>query len=134
MVVVVDARCTVWEWAEDTEPTKLVSPEYVATIAWEPTLRVLIEQTAEPELSATAEQPVTGFPPLVKATVPPSGTGDTVAVKTTVWPNTDGLGDRSSAVVVAVPTVRPPTRCSRSRRWWRSPPRWCWCSSHWRWP
>jgi len=38
----------------------------------------------------------------VKATVPPLGVGDTVAVKVTDWPVVEGFADELNEVVVAV--------------------------------
>jgi hypothetical protein len=73
---------------------------------WGPDARVLTVQPAAPELTGTAEQPGMEVPPSVKLTVPPLGAGDTVSVKATGCPNTDGLGTAPSAELVRVPTAR----------------------------
>ena len=67
--------------------------------------------------------PVTGVPPAgrrtrvivavpsVNATVPPSGTGLTVAVQVTFCPATDGSAEDASVVAVAVTGVITDTVC-----------------------
>jgi hypothetical protein len=67
-----------------------------------PTSNVEMEKVATPPL--TVAVPICTLR-LKNVTVPPSGggpeSGETMAVKVTVWPNLEGLGVQVSAVVVA---------------------------------
>jgi hypothetical protein len=62
------------------------------------------------EYVATPELRVTGLPRLVAPslnwTVPVAALGETVAVNVTDWPNTEGLADELTVVVVGVSTTR----------------------------
>ncbi len=77
-------------------------PENVAAMVRVAALVQPVVQTAIPVvvLTATVPQPVIVVEFAVKATVPASGAGDTVAVIVTDWPTPDGFGDTVIAVVV----------------------------------
>ena len=85
-------------------PLKLPSPPYAALIVWPPKLNVAVASVACPDALTVT---LVGEPPSsVNATVPvrvpaPGATGLTVAVKLTDWPNTDGLAEDASVVVVS---------------------------------
>ncbi len=64
---------------------------------WVPTASDEVEQVAWPLESATAEQPAMTDPSARNSTVPdglpdPGATAETVAVKITDWPKSDGAG------------------------------------------
>ena len=70
---------------------------------WLPTDKVEVVTLAEPLLSVPVPSAVA---PSLKVTVPPGVPApglfaDTVAVKVTDWPKSDGLADETTAVVVA---------------------------------
>ena len=69
-------------------------------------LQVAPLELAAPAGNAIAPQPVIVTPPSVKPTVPVGAVPATVAVKVTLAPTSDGLGELESVVVVgASPTV-----------------------------
>ena len=93
------------------EETKLVSPEYDAVSASSAAEANVVVQVASPPVRSTAAQPLMSCPLLWKSTVPPSGTGPTVAVNVTDWPTVteDGTGVASvTAVSVGVEPPEPP--------------------------
>src|SRR5438067_8227813 len=72
---------------------------------WLPTLKLDVAHVVVPAASACRLQPVMELAPSLKLTVPvgvptPGATAATVAVNVTLWPNTDGLADDVSVVVV----------------------------------
>src|SRR6478736_3155822 len=71
-------------------------------MAWLPTLRLLMWQTALPALSTTALQPASALPPSLKLTLPVGPAPVTVAVKDTLVPALAGLLALVSTVVVGV--------------------------------
>ncbi len=78
------------------EPALPPSPPYVATMLWAPTLRLLVLQIAvlllaAPAGNATALQPLIALPPSVNATLPVGAEPETVAVKVTAAPTSDGV-------------------------------------------
>src|SRR5204863_5692451 len=83
---------------------KLPSPLYVALTVWPPTLNAVVASVARPEALMVM---LVGVPPsMLNVTVPvrvpaPGDTALTVAVKVTDWPNTDGLNEDASVVVVS---------------------------------
>src|ERR1700694_2632451 len=83
----------------------------MAVMLCEPTPAKLSLQVAVPATSACAPQPAMLTPPSWNVTVPvgvpePGGLAVTVAVKVTLCPDTEGLAEELSAVVVASwPTV-----------------------------
>jgi hypothetical protein len=70
----------------DGEPLKFESPEYVATIECGPAAPNATEHVATPVEVFTTTDPQPGITTLlsVNETVPPSGTGETVAVNVTI--------------------------------------------------
>ena len=93
-------------------PLKLVLPPYVAVMLWLPDAsdEVLKVAVATPFRSTVPRVVV----PSEKVTVPvgtvgvdePGATTVTVAIRVTVWPRLEGLGDATNVVVVvAGPTV-----------------------------
>lgn len=100
--VVVDAGAafTVTASEEDVDPAKLLSPEYVAVMGWEPTVSVEVLKVAVPELIV----PVPIVVPLsLKVTEPdgvPLAVEETVAVNFTLWPTV-----MVDAVVLSTVTV-----------------------------
>jgi len=86
-------------------PLKLLLPLYSAVIVWLPTLSELIAPlVALPPLKLTGLPKST--PSILNCTVPP-GVPDpgalalTVAAKVTLWPNTEGLADEVTLVLVS---------------------------------
>jgi hypothetical protein len=77
---------TVCDSGLDDEPPKFVSPEYAATIECGPAAANATEHVATPvEVFTTTDwQLLIGTMPSVNETVPPSGTGETVAVNVTI--------------------------------------------------
>ena len=72
-------------------------------IVWLLTLKAAVVNVACPEVMVTLAARVVA--PSVKVTVPlgvpaPGATAATVAMKVTVWPNTDGLGDELTVVLL----------------------------------
>ena len=68
-----------------------------------PTANAEVVNVAIPPLSVPVP---TGLPPSRKVTVPvgvpaPGATGETVAVKVTDWPNTEGFADEVTVVAVS---------------------------------
>src|ERR1043166_1826924 len=81
---------------------KLASPPYTAVMEWEPTEREAVARVAWPELRVAVPRVVA---PSLSVTepvgVPVAGaTADTVTVKNTVWPDTDGLSEELTVLVV----------------------------------
>src|ERR1700752_419363 len=78
-------------------------------MVWLPTASAEVVNVAIPPLSVPVPM---GLPPSRNVTVPvgvplPGATGETVAVKVTDWPNTDGFVDEVTVVLVsAFTTVR----------------------------
>ncbi len=101
--VVLPDLLTVWLRVEEVLPLKLSSPLYTAVIECDATLSPLVTKVACPPLRV----PVPMTAPLsLKVTVPlgvplPGATAFTVAVKVTAWPDTEGLAEEPTAVVVA---------------------------------
>src|SRR5712691_11100062 len=89
----------------------------MAVIEWLPTDREEVAKVAAPPLSVPVPRVVK---PSLKVTVPlgvpaPGATGLTVAVKITDWPNTEGLAEEVTVVVVsALLTVNVPLPVARS--------------------
>src|SRR6266550_3923624 len=88
---------------EEVLPLKLASPPYDALIEWEPTASVLVTNVAWPEAFRVPVPRVLG--PSLKVTVPvgvpaPLVLAFTVAVKVTGCPDTDGLIEEMTPVVV----------------------------------
>src|SRR6478736_5755470 len=75
-------------------------PPLPATMAWLPTLSLLMWQSALPALSTTALQPASALPPSLKLTLPVGPAPVTVAVKDTLVPALAGLLALVSTVVV----------------------------------
>src|SRR5712691_5230836 len=103
--VLVLALLTTCDTAELVLVMKLVSPPYTAVVLCVPTLRADVAHVATPAASACAPQPVIELAPSLKFTLPvgvpaPGAVAVTVAVKVTLWPNTDGLAEDVSAVLV----------------------------------
>ena len=78
----------------------------MAVMLCEPTPAKVSLQVATPATSGLPTQPAMLTPPSWKVTVPvgvpaPGGLAVTVAVKVTLWPETEGLTEELSAVVVA---------------------------------
>jgi hypothetical protein len=103
--VVVSAGFTVWVKLGEVLPLKLTSPLYTAVTVAVPTVSVDTDAlVALPPLIATA---LPKFTPLVwNWTVPvgvptPGAVALTIAVNVTDWPNTEGLADELTAVVVS---------------------------------
>jgi len=105
-VVAVESLLTVWVSGEAvlSLPVKLLSPLYTAVTVWAATLRFEIAP-----LVAVPLDRVTGLPKaepsIENCTVPvrvpaPGATGFTVAVNVTDWPETEGLADEATVVVV----------------------------------
>src|SRR5438067_9185832 len=72
---------------------------------WLPTLKLDVAHVVVPAASACRLQPVIELAPSLKFTLPvgvpaPGAVAVTVAVNVTLWPNTDGLADDVSAVLV----------------------------------
>ena len=83
------AWLTVWEKADEALPVKLPSPRYCTVIECDPTARAEEVNEAVPVLSRVSVS--SSVVPSKNSTepvgVPPPGaTGDTVAVKVTIWP------------------------------------------------
>jgi hypothetical protein len=70
-------------------------------------------QVARPLLIGCAVQPVTSVPPSLKATVPPVGEGETVALRVTGSPKTAGFCDEATLIAVAVAASAVPFPKSR---------------------
>src|SRR6266568_5158784 len=88
---------------EEVLPLKFASPPYDALIEWEPTASVLVTNVAWPEPFRVPVPRV--LEPSLKVTVPvgvpaPLVLAFTVAVKVTGCPDTDGLIDETTPVVV----------------------------------
>src|SRR5438552_6696146 len=88
---------------EEVLPLKLASPPYDALIEWEPTASVLVTNVAWPEPFRVPVPRVLG--PSLKVTVPvgvpaPGLVAVTVAVKVTDCPDSDGLREEVTDVVV----------------------------------
>src|SRR6266581_4444798 len=88
---------------EEVLPLKFASPPYDALIEWEPTASVLVTNVAWPEAFRVPVPRVLG--PSLKVTVPvgvpaPLVLAFTVAVKVTGCPDTDGLIEETTPVVV----------------------------------
>ena len=66
-----------------------------------PAERAEVMQVAAPERSS-GWVPQVVMPPPVKATVPASGVGVTVAVKVTLWPTVEEGAEETTAVLVVV--------------------------------
>ena len=101
--MVVATWLTTWLTAVDVLVTSFVEPPYTAVIECVATDKVLVVKVATPPLSVPVPSVVE---PSLNVTVPvgvptPGDVAVTVAVKVTDWPNTDGLTDEPSAVVVA---------------------------------
>jgi hypothetical protein len=99
----VEAGFTVSDSAVEELTAKLVSPPYEATMLWLPAPSVDVLKVATPPAPTVPVPSVVA--PSMNVTEPdglpaPGATGDTVAVKVTDWPNTDGLADEVSVVVV----------------------------------
>src|SRR5437867_146205 len=87
----------------DVLPLKFASPPYDAVIEWEPTASVLVTNVAWPEPSRVPVPSALG--PSLKVTVPvgmpaPAVLAFTVAVKVTGCPDTEGLAEEVTPVVV----------------------------------
>ena len=88
----------------------------MAPIESTPAVEKLVVQVASPLVRSTgwAEHPLMSCPLLWKSTVPPSGTGLTVALKITDWPVVGEAGSGAASVTEVVagpppaelPTVR----------------------------
>ena len=104
VVVLLSLFTTCGEAESVPEPLwKLPSPPYAAVIVWLPTASDEIVNVACPEDMATVDANVTV--PSVKVTVPvgvpePGDAALTMAVKVTVCPNTDALGDELTVVTL----------------------------------
>src|SRR5205809_668229 len=88
---------------EEVLPLKLASPPYDALIEWEPTASVLVTNVAWPEPFRVPAPRV--LVPSLKVTVPvgvpaPGLLAVTVAVKVTDCPDSDGLAEELTSVVV----------------------------------
>ena len=88
---------------EEVLPLKFASPPYDALIEWEPTASVLVTNVAWPEPFRVPVPRV--LEPSLKVTVPvgvpaPGLFAVTVAVKVTDCPDTDGLAEELTSVVV----------------------------------
>jgi hypothetical protein len=100
--VVVLSLLTVWLALGEVLVAKVLSPPYTAVIEWVPTLSELMLNVPCPELRPTLPSVVA---PSLNVTVPvgvpvPGADAVTVAVKLTVWPNTEGSGDQLTDVLV----------------------------------
>ena len=96
-VVVVLAVVTVWMRSAEVLPVKLPSPPYSAVIVWLPVANVEVANVARPAASVPVPNVVA---PSLKVTVPVADACETVAVKVTDWPNTDGLTEEATPVLV----------------------------------
>ena len=101
--MVVTTWLTTWLTAVDVLVTSFVDPPYTAVMECVPTDKFLVVKVATPPLSLPVPSVVE---PSVNVTVPvgvpkPGDVAVTVAAKLTDWPNTDGLADDASTVVVA---------------------------------
>jgi hypothetical protein len=103
-VVLVSALLTTWGFPlnEPVLPLKLVLALYDVVMVWLPTVKAEVVKLATPPLKVTV--PIE-LPPSRKVTVPPGvpapgDAAETVAVKVTGCPKTDGLTDELTAVVV----------------------------------
>src|SRR5581483_11874078 len=101
-VVVVLAWLTVCVSVAEVLVVKLVSPAYTAVMAWPATAKAAVVNVAEPPESVAVPSVVV---PSRKVTVPlgvpvPGATAVTVAVKVTPWPNTEGLTEEVTVVVL----------------------------------
>jgi hypothetical protein len=102
--LVVLALFTVWVKSADVLVRKFPSPLYTAVITCGPTLSALVAPLAAlPPLKLTGEPK--SDPSILNCTVPlgvpdPGTLALTVAVNVTGWPNTDGLADELTTVVV----------------------------------
>ena len=85
-VVVVPREVTVWFTAAEVLVVKLLFPLYSAVSEWVPTVSVVTDKVAVPELKATVPRETL---PLKNRTFPvgvPLPSGVTVAVNVTLWP------------------------------------------------
>jgi hypothetical protein len=110
--VVVEAWFTVCVNVDDVLPLKALSPPYTAVIECEPGARLAGVRVAVPPDSTPVPSVVV---PSLNVTVPVALLGETVAVKVTGWPNTEGLADEETVVLVlarkeavTVPLLLPP--------------------------
>jgi hypothetical protein len=99
----VDACPTVWVIAAEELALKLLSPAYDTAIVCIPTARAEVVKVALPPESAPApmETPLSVNVTVPVAVPPPGLTALTVAVKVTDWPNTDGLADERTLVMLS---------------------------------
>jgi hypothetical protein len=104
VAVLVGALTTWANGVEVVDPAKVPTPENVAVMLSVSAVVKVKLQVAWPVVDDTAcvAQPVIWPLLSVKATVPPSGVGETVAVKVTDSPVVDGFADELNEVVVAV--------------------------------
>jgi hypothetical protein len=99
------ALFTVCDNAAEVLVAYAVLPEYTAVIVWLPTANAEVAIFAFPPLTMADPN---GVAPSLNVTVPvivPGVTEVTVAVKVTVWPNTDGFTDAITDVDVTARTV-----------------------------
>ncbi len=100
--IVVETRVTDWVTTAEVLPAKAAFAEYVAVMEWEPTTRSGVVKVAWP--AARAPVPMAAAPS--KNVTVPVGVPDallTVAVKVTACPNTDGLSEEITLVLVEIP-------------------------------
>src|SRR5689334_10539590 len=108
MVTAESASPTLWVTTSEAEPMKSEPSEYTAVTSWSPTDNAAVLSVAAPALSSWTT-PMLVVPS--KNSTDPAGvavpaSAVTVAVKVTDWPDTDGFGDASRAVVVdTAPTL-----------------------------
>jgi hypothetical protein len=100
--VVLLSWLTVCVSADDVLVLKLPSPLYTAVIECDATLNELVLNVAVPELKLLVASDVA---PSLNVTVPvgvpaPGAAALTVAVKVTAWPETDGLTEEATALVL----------------------------------
>ena len=94
------AGSTVWvSWP--VLPLWFAPPEYIASIAWSPTVRFEMASLTASPLPSTGTGAPKSDPSMVNWTVPSPGFGVTVAVKVTESPKTDGLTAKVTEVVVS---------------------------------
>src|SRR5262249_29588758 len=105
--VVVVPWLTTWESVPEVLARKKLWPPYAAVSACVPIVANVVKQVAVPVVASTgaAAQPEIVEAPSLNATVPPSGTGATVAVRTRASVVSAGFVDEARVVEVEVVTV-----------------------------
>src|ERR1051325_1800550 len=102
--VVVLSLLTTWLRAEEVLVLKLLSAPYTAVMEWVATLKAVVLKVVVPPLKVPVPNVAA---PSLNVTVPlgvpaPGKTALTLAVKVTDWPDTEGLAEEATLVVVLV--------------------------------